>query len=101
MRAELGKLEEKNERLFCSSARSSVSLPLHSMPSKRKRRSKNATQEEDTYVGMTIEFTPPPEETDSSLRRGGGFSQVLPVAELDEDFSGDPIDGSEYLFLVR
>jgi hypothetical protein len=52
-------------------------------------------------VGMTIEFTPPPTQPDESVPRGGGFSQVLPVAELAEDFAGDPADGSEYLFLVR
>jgi len=27
--------------------------------------------------------------------------QILPVANLPEDFDGEPIDGSQYLFTVR
>jgi len=27
--------------------------------------------------------------------------QILPVANLPEDFNGDPANGLEYLFLVR
>jgi hypothetical protein len=27
--------------------------------------------------------------------------QILPVANLPEDFEGEPIDGSQYLFTVR
>jgi hypothetical protein len=28
-------------------------------------------------------------------------SRVLPVANLPEDFAGEPEDGAQYLFLVR
>jgi hypothetical protein len=28
-------------------------------------------------------------------------AQVLPVAELPEDFNGEPEDGAAYLFMVR
>lgn len=27
--------------------------------------------------------------------------QILPVADLSDDFSGEPMDGMQYLFLVR
>ena len=27
--------------------------------------------------------------------------QILPVADLPDDFSGEPLDGMQYLFLVR
>lgn len=41
---------------------------------------------------MTGEYDPPV---------GGRHSQVLPVADLDEDYDGTPEDGLEYLFMVR
>lgn len=54
----------------------------------------------DPLLGMTIDFapqaTPPPDAP-----RGGLGSQVLPVADLGDDFEGQPEDGLEYLFLVR
>lgn len=55
----------------------------------------------EPYVGMTISFDPAPTRRDDDAPRGGTGSQVLPVAELPEDFEGEPDDGSEYLFLVR
>lgn len=56
----------------------------------------------DPLIGMTFSFAPagPSRERDDAPRGGNG-SQVLPVAQLDEDFDGQPEDGSEYLFLVR
>lgn len=56
----------------------------------------------DSRIGMTFHFTPAPQSRDDSQApRGGLGSQVLPVAELGDDFAGDPEDGSQYLFLVR
>ncbi|GAA5941199.1 hypothetical protein JCM3775_006647 [Rhodotorula graminis] len=56
----------------------------------------------DSLVGMTFSFVPaPPSKDDGQAPRGGLGSQVLPVAELGDDFAGDPEDGSQYLFLVR
>ncbi|GAA5833621.1 hypothetical protein JCM9279_001579 [Rhodotorula babjevae] len=56
----------------------------------------------DSLVGMTFTFMPaPPSRDDGQAPRGGLGSQVLPVAELGDDFAGDPEDGSQYLFLVR
>ncbi|GAA5959316.1 hypothetical protein JCM21900_003927 [Sporobolomyces salmonicolor] len=55
---------------------------------------------DDPLIGMTFHFTPPVPQQDNAPRGGLG-SQVLPVAELDDDFEGDPEDGMEYLFLVR
>ncbi|GAA5895375.1 hypothetical protein JCM8208_005992 [Rhodotorula glutinis] len=56
----------------------------------------------DSLVGMTFSFMPaPPSKDDGQAPRGGLGSQVLPVAELGDDFAGDPEDGSQYLFLVR
>lgn len=53
-------------------------------------------------IGMTIHFDPPaPSRDQDQAPRGGNGSQVLPVAELDDDFAGDPEDGSQYLYLVR
>lgn len=56
----------------------------------------------DPLIGMTFSFAPaaPSQERDDAPRGGNG-SQVLPVAELGDDFSGQPVDGSQYLFLVR
>ncbi|GAA5893631.1 SIP1 domain-containing protein [Sporobolomyces salmoneus] len=53
----------------------------------------------DPLIGQTFYFTPAPQKEDAP--RGGNGSQVLPVAELSDDFSGIPQDGMEYLFLVR
>ncbi|KAK4704160.1 gem associated protein 2, partial [Phenoliferia sp. Uapishka_3] len=53
------------------------------------------------YVGMVIEFDTPAPRRDEEAPRGGTGSQVLPVAELADDFDGNPDDGMEYLFLVR
>ncbi|KAI5481155.1 hypothetical protein MNV49_005590 [Pseudohyphozyma bogoriensis] len=53
----------------------------------------------DPLIGMTFSFDPAPVQDDAP--RGGLGSQVLPVAELDDDFEGEPGDGMEYLFLVR
>ncbi|GAA5996726.1 SIP1 domain-containing protein [Rhodotorula paludigena] len=56
----------------------------------------------DPLIGMTIHFDPPaPSRDQDQAPRGGNGSQVLPVAELDDDFAGDPEDGSQYLYLVR
>ncbi|GAA5983095.1 hypothetical protein JCM10908_000153 [Rhodotorula pacifica] len=57
---------------------------------------------EDPLIGMTFSFVPsaPSRERDDAPRGGNG-SQVLPVAQLDQDFDGQPEDGMEYLFLVR
>lgn len=57
----------------------------------------------DPLIGLTIDFTDlvPSSTRDGDAPRGGLGSQVLPVAELDPDFEGEPEDGSEYLFLVR
>jgi hypothetical protein len=42
------------------------------------------------------------EDSTHQAPRGGPGSQVLPFeANLPEDHSGDPLDGHEYLFLVR
>ena len=56
----------------------------------------------DPLIGMSISFATErgPEERDEAPRGGLG-SQVLPVAQLDQDFDGSPEDGLEYLFLVR
>lgn len=51
---------------------------------------------------MTIDFgtaTPAPEE--AAAPRGGNGSQVLPVADLGDDYEGEPEDGLQYLFTVR
>lgn len=56
----------------------------------------------DPLIGMTINFIPTASnKKDEEAPRGGLGSQVLPVADLGEDFSRDPEDGMEYLFLVR
>ncbi|BGP40341.1 hypothetical protein JCM10449v2_004303 [Rhodotorula kratochvilovae] len=56
----------------------------------------------DSFVGMTIHFTPPaPSRDDGQAPRGGLGSQVLPVAELGDEFEGDPENGMQYLYLVR
>ncbi|GAA5875925.1 hypothetical protein JCM8547_008349 [Rhodosporidiobolus lusitaniae] len=54
----------------------------------------------DPLIGMTISFeaAAPPKH---DAPRGGLGSQVLPVAELDDDWEGSPEDGSQYLALVR
>ncbi|KAM0746113.1 hypothetical protein T439DRAFT_360688 [Meredithblackwellia eburnea MCA 4105] len=49
---------------------------------------------------MTIQFTQQ-QQKDQQAPRGGTGSQVLPVADLDDDFDADPNDGEQYLFLVR
>ncbi|GAA6028171.1 hypothetical protein JCM8097_006896 [Rhodosporidiobolus ruineniae] len=54
----------------------------------------------DPLIGMTIHFeAPAPAKQDAP--RGGLGSQVLPVADLEEDWEGDPEDGAQYLALVR
>lgn len=57
----------------------------------------------DPLIGMTISFAAVPtmERERDEAPRGGLGSQVLPVAELDDDFDASPEDGLEYLFLVR
>lgn len=56
----------------------------------------------DPLIGLTIHFAPQPAPRDAGdAPRGGLGSQVLPVADLAEDFDGNPEDGMEYLFLVR
>ncbi|GAA6064467.1 hypothetical protein JCM10212_001816 [Sporobolomyces blumeae] len=55
--------------------------------------------EPDPYIGTTFYFNAKPQVEDAP--RGGNGSQVLPVADLDPDFEGDPQDGLEYLFMVR
>ncbi|GAA5925831.1 SIP1 domain-containing protein [Sporobolomyces koalae] len=55
--------------------------------------------EADPYIGTTFYFNAAPQVEDAP--RGGNGSQVLPVADLDDDFDGVPEDGMEYLFLVR
>ncbi|BGP16466.1 hypothetical protein JCM10213v2_004468 [Rhodosporidiobolus nylandii] len=52
----------------------------------------------DPLIGMTFAFEAPAPAQDQAPRGGLG-SQVLPVAELDEDFDGSPEDGSQYLAL--
>ncbi|GAA5975396.1 hypothetical protein JCM11641_004252 [Rhodosporidiobolus odoratus] len=54
----------------------------------------------DPLVGTTFHFDAPAPQPDQAPRGGLG-SQVLPVADLDDDFQGDPEDGSQYLALVR
>jgi hypothetical protein len=53
----------------------------------------------DPLIGQT--FFVDREVEDEEAPRGGFNSQVLPVAELDDDWEGEPGDGSEYLSLVR
>ncbi|GAA5895976.1 hypothetical protein JCM6882_005577 [Rhodosporidiobolus microsporus] len=54
----------------------------------------------DPLVGMTFHFEAPvPPKHDAP--RGGLGSQVLPVADLEDDWEGDPEDGAQYLALVR
>lgn len=57
----------------------------------------------DPLIGLTINFTSAPskKKDPEEAPRGGLGSQVLPVADLGEDFDGQPVDGSEYLFMVR
>ncbi|GAA6011946.1 hypothetical protein JCM11491_000112 [Sporobolomyces phaffii] len=54
---------------------------------------------DDPLIGATFYFTAKPQVDDAP--RGGNGSQVLPVADLGDDFDGEPEDGMEYLFLVR
>lgn len=55
----------------------------------------------ESLIGQTFFVDHPPAEEDGEAPRGGYGSQVLPVAELEGDWEGDPGDGSEYLSLVR
>lgn len=57
----------------------------------------------DPLIGLTFTFDAPSsrERERDQAPRGGLGSQVLPVAELDDEWEGEPGDGSEYLFLVR
>ncbi|BGP32342.1 hypothetical protein JCM10296v2_004123 [Rhodotorula toruloides] len=57
----------------------------------------------DPLIGLTFTFDAPAtrERERDQAPRGGLGSQVLPVAELDDEWEGEPGDGSEYLFLVR
>lgn len=60
----------------------------------------------DPLIGMTMTFnlgsssSKAMKEIDGAPTGGTG-SQVLPVADLDEDYDGTPEDGMEYLFMVR
>jgi hypothetical protein len=54
----------------------------------------------DPLIGMSISFgAVQPQKPDAP--RGGLGSQVLPVADLEENWDGSPEDGSQYLALVR
>lgn len=56
----------------------------------------------DPLIGQSFSFAAPSFERDPhEVPRGGNGSQVLPVADLDDDFDGRPEDGMEYLFMVR
>ena len=75
-----------------------ISFPISGSSTAQESRATMA----DPLIGMTFSFAPagPSRERDDAPRGGNG-SQVLPVAQLEEDFDGQPEDGSEYLFLVR
>lgn len=56
----------------------------------------------DPLLSFTMDFSTMQKTRDpADAPRGGLGSQCFPVAELDEDFEGEPEDGMEYLFLVR
>lgn len=55
----------------------------------------------DLYIGTTIAFDLTPARKEDTAPQGGNGSQVLPVADLDDDYDGTPEDGLEYLFMVR
>ncbi|KAK4056710.1 hypothetical protein OIO90_002262 [Microbotryomycetes sp. JL221] len=58
----------------------------------------------DPLIGMSFdmsEFQLQSSYNDGQASRGGIGSQCFPVAELDDDFEGEPQDGMEYLFVVR
>ncbi len=55
----------------------------------------------DPLIGATITFDRVPMTGEYDPPVGGRHSQVLPVADLDEDYDGTPEDGLEYLFMVR
>ncbi|KAM0791315.1 hypothetical protein ACM66B_005787 [Microbotryomycetes sp. NB124-2] len=57
----------------------------------------------DPLIGMSFDLTDFRTESDpdSLVARGGLGSQCFPVAELDDDFDGEPQDGMQYLFIVR
>ena len=61
----------------------------------------NSYEMDDPLIGFTINFAPAPARDDQEAPRGGLGSQVLPVAELADDYDGSPEDGMEYLFMVR
>jgi hypothetical protein len=52
-------------------------------------------------IGFTINFPLGSDTVPDDAPKGGLGSQVLPVAELDEDFGGIPEDGMQYLWTVR
>ncbi|KDE09276.1 hypothetical protein MVLG_00594 [Microbotryum lychnidis-dioicae p1A1 Lamole] len=60
----------------------------------------------DPLIGMTFDMSSMLASSgrrgdDGSAPRGGNGSQVLPVADLPDDFDGVPEDGMQYLFTVR
>ncbi|SCZ88227.1 BZ3500_MvSof-1268-A1-R1_Chr2-1g04271 [Microbotryum saponariae] len=60
----------------------------------------------DPLIGMTFDVSSMLASSgrrgdDGSAPRGGNGSQVLPVADLPDDFDGVPEDGMQYLFTVR
>ncbi|ORY89293.1 hypothetical protein BCR35DRAFT_320559 [Leucosporidium creatinivorum] len=56
----------------------------------------------DPLIGFTMDFSMMQQARDpADAPRGGLGSQCFPVAELEDDFEGEPEDGMEYLFLVR
>ncbi|SCV72160.1 BQ2448_4854 [Microbotryum intermedium] len=60
----------------------------------------------DPLIGMTFDASSMLASSgrrgdDGSAPRGGNGSQVLPVADLPDDFDGVPEDGMQYLFTVR
>jgi hypothetical protein len=56
--------------------------------------------EVDPLIGLTITLDHFESPT-AQEGRGGNNSQVLPIAELPLDWLGDPLDGEQYLFMVR
>ncbi|KAK4054514.1 hypothetical protein OIV83_001008 [Microbotryomycetes sp. JL201] len=57
----------------------------------------------DPLIGMSFDMSEfrTTESDPEMVARGGLGSQCFPVAQLDDDFDGEPQDGMQYLFLVR
>jgi hypothetical protein len=51
----------------------------------------------DPLIGLTINF----DAFEGGSKSEGHTTQVLPVGDLPDDWTGDPSDGEQYLFLVR